>query len=182
MQELPYLFRPVGGRIVLDFLNTADWSADGQIAQEKLQTVADVNRWTDALGIGQIWADNREDNLPGLIALRAELRNTVLATTGLTGGTGENHLSATSVRWSLPLRPFRIGDYRLEQLITVSAMAVLSDPREYQRIKMCPGADCGWLFVDETRNGRRKWCSMETCGNRAKARRHYRRSGGYAVD
>lgn len=178
MQELPYLFRPVGGRIVLDFLNTADWSADGQVAHEKLQTVADVNRWTDALGIGQIWAGNRDGNLPGLIALRAELRNMVLTTTGLGAEAPENHLSATSVRWSLPLRPFRIGDYQLEQLITVSAMAVLSDPREYQRIKMCPGADCGWLFVDETRNGRRKWCAMETCGNRAKARRHYQRSGG----
>ena len=38
-------------------------------------------------------------------------------------------------------------------------------------VKVCPGADCGRLFIDETKNGRRKWCSMESCGNRAKASR-----------
>jgi len=34
---------------------------------------------------------------------------------------------------------------------------------------------CGWLFVDESRSQRRRWCSMGDCGNRAKARRHYQR-------
>jgi predicted RNA-binding Zn ribbon-like protein len=44
------------------------------------------------------------------------------------------------------------------------------------RIRECPGPDgCGWLFYDTSRNGRRRWCSMEVCGNRAKGRRHYRR-------
>ena len=37
-------------------------------------------------------------------------------------------------------------------------------------VKQCPGAGCGWLFVDPS--GRRRWCSMEVCGNRAKVRRH----------
>ena len=35
---------------------------------------------------------------------------------------------------------------------------------------------CGWLFLDTSRNRSRRWCSMETCGNRAKAMRHYRRT------
>jgi predicted RNA-binding Zn ribbon-like protein len=44
------------------------------------------------------------------------------------------------------------------------------------RIRECPGPDgCGWLFYDTSRNGRRRWCSMDVCGNRAKGRRHYRR-------
>jgi predicted RNA-binding Zn ribbon-like protein len=34
---------------------------------------------------------------------------------------------------------------------------------------------CGYLFIDTTRNHSRRWCSMESCGNRAKARRHYAR-------
>lgn len=43
-------------------------------------------------------------------------------------------------------------------------------------IRECPGdGTCGWLFVDRTRNRSRRWCSMENCGNRAKARRYYRR-------
>ena len=34
---------------------------------------------------------------------------------------------------------------------------------------------CGWLFFDASRNRSRRWCSMEDCGNRAKARLHYSR-------
>jgi predicted RNA-binding Zn ribbon-like protein len=37
-------------------------------------------------------------------------------------------------------------------------------------VRQCPGSGCGWLFVDRT--GRRRWCTMEVCGNRAKVRRH----------
>jgi len=36
---------------------------------------------------------------------------------------------------------------------------------------------CTWLFLDRSRNRSRRWCSMATCGNRAKARRHDRRRG-----
>lgn len=39
------------------------------------------------------------------------------------------------------------------------------------RIRQCPR--CGWLFVDTTRNGTRKWCSMMMCGGQVKAQRHY---------
>ena len=47
------------------------------------------------------------------------------------------------------------------------------------RIKVCGGADCGWLYVDRSRNGLRRWCRMETCGTRAKSkRRAARREGG----
>ena len=44
-------------------------------------------------------------------------------------------------------------------------------------IKECPG--CGWLFLDHSRNGSRRWCDMRTCGSRDKMRRYYRtrRSG-----
>ncbi len=39
----------------------------------------------------------------------------------------------------------------------------------------CSGYDCGWLFMDTTKNRSRRWCDMRTCGNRAKSRRHYER-------
>lgn len=45
-----------------------------------------------------------------------------------------------------------------------------------ERVRECRGDDgCGWLFLDTSKNGSRRWCDMSTCGNRAKARRHYRR-------
>lgn len=39
----------------------------------------------------------------------------------------------------------------------------------------CASYDCGWLFMDATKNRSRRWCDMRTCGNRAKSRRHYER-------
>ena len=42
------------------------------------------------------------------------------------------------------------------------------------RLKQCEG--CGWLFYDMSRTHARRWCTMQLCGNRAKARRHYERS------
>ncbi|MCA9894213.1 MAG: CGNR zinc finger domain-containing protein [Anaerolineae bacterium] len=45
------------------------------------------------------------------------------------------------------------------------------------RVGQCANVrDCGWLFLDTSRSGKRRWCSMETCGNRAKAKRHYQRA------
>lgn len=39
------------------------------------------------------------------------------------------------------------------------------------RLKECPADDCGWLFVDLSKNRSRQWCSMATCGNTAKVKR-----------
>jgi predicted RNA-binding Zn ribbon-like protein len=53
------------------------------------------------------------------------------------------------------------------------------------RIRECPGqGNCGWLFLDLSKNASRRWCDMRVCGNRAKARRHYTRAqaGGTAAD
>jgi SARP family transcriptional regulator, regulator of embCAB operon len=55
----------------------------------------------------------------------------------------------------------------LAALWSASELLVSGD-REH--VRTCPGHDCGWLFLD--RSGRRRWCLMATCGNRAKARRH----------
>lgn len=43
-------------------------------------------------------------------------------------------------------------------------------------VRQCASQDCGWLFLDQTKNHRRRWCDMKTCGNRAKARRYYRKT------
>ena len=44
------------------------------------------------------------------------------------------------------------------------------------RIRRCAGRGCVLRFYDASRGGRRQWCSMAGCGNRAKARRHYERT------
>ncbi len=46
---------------------------------------------------------------------------------------------------------------------------------ELARLRGCANPRCGWLFVDRSRKHNRRWCDMRECGNRAKARRYYRR-------
>jgi predicted RNA-binding Zn ribbon-like protein len=55
-----------------------------------------------------------------------------------------------------------------------AANLLASDRRE--RIRECASAECTMLFVDESRNSSRRWCDMNSCGNRMKARRHYART------
>ncbi len=54
-----------------------------------------------------------------------------------------------------------------------SALSLVANP-EPDRLKICP--NCEWLFLDRSRNKSRTWCDMAVCGNRTKAKRHYRRS------
>jgi predicted RNA-binding Zn ribbon-like protein len=46
---------------------------------------------------------------------------------------------------------------------------------DLQKLRQCAGNECGWLFVDTSRNRSRRWCDMKDCGNRAKVRRFRRR-------
>ena len=60
-------------------------------------------------------------------------------------------------------------------------MAVIHESQtagNWTRLKTCPGHDCGWVFFDNSRNGGSTWCSMQVCGNRAKARAYRRRWRG----
>ena len=43
-------------------------------------------------------------------------------------------------------------------------------------LRICGSEECDWLFLDKSKNQRRRWCDMKTCGNRVKARRYYERS------
>lgn len=56
-----------------------------------------------------------------------------------------------------------------------SAGDLLAGPR-LDRVRRCANPECGWLFFDDSRAGKRRWCSMQSCGNRAKAKRHYHKS------
>ena len=56
-----------------------------------------------------------------------------------------------------------------------AAVALLATPN-LDRVKECANhASCGWLFLDQSKNGSRRWCSMDDCGSRDKMRRQYAR-------
>ena len=49
-------------------------------------------------------------------------------------------------------------------------------PLPKDRLRICQGPNCSWLFIDSSKAGRRRWCDMAVCGNAAKSRRFYARS------
>ena len=164
----------LSGRFALDFVNTADWSPDGQVMHEKIISEADLEAWLDKLEIGALTS---RLNIPELLAYRLKLRQLFM-----NAGDPSVLNAVQDIKIVSDSSPERAGaGQSLFALLAVSTLAILMDGRERRRLKMCPGDDCGWLFIDETKNSRRTWCSMETCGNRAKAARHYARSKASAV-
>ncbi len=60
-------------------------------------------------------------------------------------------------------------------LVVRSTAELLTTPF-IAKVRACAAPDCGWIFVDISRNHRRRWCDMESCGNRSKAQRHYQKN------
>ncbi len=154
----------VAGRLALDFLNTADWTEDGAVLKDRIETLEDLLVWQKEVGLPEAHWDG---TLEELRTFRREMRVAIL-------GGGASGMSVSLGGSSAPAVPW-LRRQSLRDLISISALSVLADHRELGRVKLCPGHDCGWIFLDETKNARRKWCLMEVCGNRAKSTRHYAR-------
>jgi predicted RNA-binding Zn ribbon-like protein len=60
------------------------------------------------------------------------------------------------------------------RVIAASAEQFLTAER-LARVKVCASSTCQWLFLDTSKNGSRRWCRMEVCGNREKGRRRLQR-------
>jgi predicted RNA-binding Zn ribbon-like protein len=56
-------------------------------------------------------------------------------------------------------------------LVRLAADLLTSEERH--SVRVCASNDCGWLFLDTSKNHSRRWCDMKSCGNRAKVRKHY---------
>ncbi len=81
--------------------------------------------------------------------------------------------SAQGYLWRIPQSP--AGLSMLLAPVVWSAADLLTGMR-IGRIRQCANPQCRWLFVDDSKSANRRWCSMASCGNRAKAHRHYARS------
>lgn len=163
--------KAVAGRLALDFVNTADWTPFGTVLKDRIVRLADLRAWTSGMGLATAHWDG---TLDALRDFRAGVRRAIL-------GQGSLDLELTLPTPEMPFVPW-LRQQALRDLIAASALSILVDPRELDRVKLCPGHDCGWLFLDETKNARRKWCLMEVCGNRAKSSRHYARTISQQVD
>ncbi len=77
-----------------------------------------------------------------------------------------------SFGWRIELRPVAVS---MLAAALWSAADVVAGP-DRARLRECANHRCLWLFLDDSKSGTRRWCSMQSCGNRAKAHRHYLKS------
>jgi len=84
-------------------------------------------------------------------------------------------LSPAGGRWSFGWRSRDPAPERPLLATALDAASLLTSP-DIEKVKQCGDAACGWFFLDVSRNRSRRWCSMEGCGNRNKARSFYERS------
>ena len=65
-----------------------------------------------------------------------------------------------------------VPTWLLQDRLAAASIALLQSI-DVRQLKACPVDEggCGWLFLDRSRNGSRRWCTMEDCGAHAKARR-----------
>lgn len=87
----------------------------------------------------------------------------------LTGGDDQS-LAALLEAMAKVLREANPGSVAAATAHSVLRLIAMPDP---ERMKIC--GNCGWLFIDRSKNRSRAWFDMAVCGNRAKANRHYRR-------
>jgi predicted RNA-binding Zn ribbon-like protein len=190
------------GLLPLDFANTAEWHASPDPI-EKLTSYDDLVGWSQQAGL---LAGDDADALIGLagekpteaaavlqeaLALREAIYAIFSAVAAggappggamdpfnaaLAGVFGRARIepSGAGFAWSWPGSSDAL-DGMLGPILLATAELLTSD--DLKRVGECADDHgCGYLFYDTSRNHSRRWCSMESCGNRAKARRHYGRS------
>lgn len=92
----------------------------------------------------------------------------------LTTASPRNELGVTpegSTGWRVPMVSPAPGEV-LAPVLWSAADLVLAAPRLRLRLRECANDQCRWLFLDDSKSGTRRWCSMSSCGNRHKVQQH----------
>jgi predicted RNA-binding Zn ribbon-like protein len=180
----------IGGHLALDFANTAGWHLAANPV-ERLRSWRDVVGWAEGSDLidpsqAELLASELQPT-DKIIRLREDIFALALAAARSVEADGPalKRVSAAAeqrgpraiahanaLRWAL--EPSKAAE-QLATLLARSALDLLCSANA-ARIRLCEGDECGWVFIDDSRSGRRRWCSMTDCGARAKARRHYQRA------
>jgi predicted RNA-binding Zn ribbon-like protein len=201
MHTVAHDFQPkdfVGGHVALDFTNTVtardttprdwldgyarliEWARQAGLVESRSGTrlLAEAERSpreaAATLGRARRLREAMHDTFVALLARRAVPASALLeveaawkraaARGRLTSGGGQIRLAPDDDASGLDL-PL--------DLVIFEALGLLAE-LDAGRTRVCRGHDCGWLFIDSSKSGRRVWCDMATCGNAAKSARFVR--------
>ncbi len=197
----PPEFDMSGGALCFDFVNTLEDRPYPE-PNERLRRYADLVAWGRQAGVltkGQVViladVEDRDPDaaaaaLGGFIKLRESLFRIFAA---VVDGSAADEADMACLNGALAqaLSPcclvpkdggfvidWRDDSESLDRTIwpVVRSAADLLTSDQLDRVCLCNGPTCQWMFLDESRNRSRRWCDMKTCGNQAKARAHYQRS------
>jgi predicted RNA-binding Zn ribbon-like protein len=189
-------FRFVGGDPSLDFVNTADWTPRG-LERDRFTEFERVVEWARGAAILSAGQARRLSQsatrhprqavaaFGAVHSAREVLRETF--TTLIAGRTSSSVLDQFNelvAQAAANIRVVRDGAGQLargwDELgespasvlwpVVWAASDLVTSP-DVAKLRMCAGDDCGWLYVDRSRNGLRRWCEMSVCGTAEKNRR-----------
>jgi len=195
--DAPFSF--VGGDVSLDLVNTTDWTERG-LESDRLTDYGRVLQWARGAGIVSPSDERRlrqyADAHPRQAAAAynatmhtREVLQRVFASvaTDRLAASQLDDLNKLLVDSAKRVRIERASGGRqarltrtwagfgesLESVLwpVVWSAAELLASEETDALKICAGIDCGWMYVDRSRNHLRRWCEMATCGTTAKNRR-----------
>jgi predicted RNA-binding Zn ribbon-like protein len=165
-------------RLVEEFANTHNHLR----AAELLRTPDDLRRWLQARGLPCDAAPD-ERSLADALAVREALRGFLRRDPGAAPlleaawNDAQMRLDVDPSSRSLTLEPATTGVYAaLGQLVAILHEAALEG--SLPRLRSCANERCRWVFYDHSRNMSARWCSMEVCGTRLKARSYRARRAG----
>lgn len=180
----------------IDYANTLEWR--GSTAHDTLTRLSDLITWLTSSGAltpeaaaslsrwfeqhprhaATVFLEAIENRETLYRLLRAKALGEPLLSSDLAR---LNHaLNQTAARTRLDDAGSHLG-WRVEVKPTAPAILtavlwsgadLLANPAPV-RLRECANERCLWLFLDDSKGGTRRWCSMQSCGNRAKAHRHY---------
>ena len=181
----------------LRFANTRYWRGTPD-PTEDLRTPADLLRWVEGechlpaavlRGVRADWRDHAAADaaFAEAIALREAMFRlfAALSAGGPAAAADLERLNAALQQapartrlqlpaekggWVIPTAPHSVPLLLAPVLWSAGDLAL--GPRT-GRVRQCANPSCQWLFLDDSKSGNRRWCSMSACGNRAKAHRHY---------
>jgi predicted RNA-binding Zn ribbon-like protein len=193
--EPGYAWDFCGGHPAIDFINTV--GSRGGTRQEHFTVYADVLSWAQTRGVitraeaHRLEAAARKapgaarDALKAIVAIRESLYRVIAAVaSGRRPPSGD--LNALNARAGLAFEharlqpagarlalvfhapPGSLTQPILAPVLRAAVALVTSDA--VARVRVCADRSCGWLFIDATRSGTRRWCDMKVCGNRNKVR------------